>query len=87
MSRAGLPDPEEAGITVTERVERVGMHLNATLHPDYTDRELRMLAHLGSLVSWSQSVLPVLERAGHDYILMPEFLDRVAKEHGPWMTD
>lgn len=39
-----LPDPAEAGITVEERVRRIGMQGNYWLHPDYTDRRA---SHVG----------------------------------------
>lgn len=78
------PDPNEDGITVRERVTRIGMQQNAWLHPEYTNRELRMLAAIGGLVEFAQDVLPVLARNGVHYTLMPEHLRAIAEEFGPW---
>ncbi|GEM_PF-3711201 len=81
-----LPDPNDPGITIEERGRRIGMEQNYWLHPDYTDRELRMLADVGTLVEWAHDVLPILRRKGVDYTLMPQLLRRIADEHGPWVS-
>jgi len=80
-----LPDPDEPGIDVSERGHRIAMHLNAPLHPDYSERELRMMEALGSLVEFAYDVLPILKRNGIDYLLMPEHLRLIGQEFGPWV--
>lgn len=79
-----LPNPEEPGISVHERVARITMSLNHWLHPDYTDRELRMLDDLGGLVGFARDVLPILERAGVHYTSMRDHLTRIVADFGPW---